>query len=160
MTTEPIRNHSSRHARRILLRPRARETRFGKPAGWSGASLWRLRPEISGATLCRSSGDAAGVAAAEAVGGVGGDHYVVVAVLVGRPANGLGAAQLHGNRLGAALVVVRGHGVEDLLLALIGQRELDRLGRGGSRGGGDDRDLAGVEVGGHNLACRCWSGRR
>ena len=71
------------------------------------------------------SGDAARVAAAEAAGGAGGDHDVVVAVLVGRPADGGGTAARHGDRLGAALVVVRGQPVADRFLALVGQREFD-----------------------------------
>src|SRR5580693_3072583 len=96
---------------------------------------WRPDPEAR-ARGCRS-GEATRVAAAEAVAGVAGDHHVVVAVPVDRPADGLGAASLHGHRPGAALVVVPGQGVGDVRLAVVGQLELDLP---APQGGLDARD--------------------
>src|SRR5579872_365815 len=114
---------------------------------------WRYLPGHPLAGAGRRSAGAARVAAAEAVGGAGGDHHVVVAVPIGRPADGGGAARFHRDRLGAALVVVRGQGVADRLLALVGQRELDhRPAWPGPRGGGDDRDRAAVLAGRHHPA--------
>src|SRR5882724_1140478 len=52
------------------------------------------RPRGPPAVGCRS-GDAACVATAEAPGRRGRDHHIVVAVLVGRPADGPGLAALH-----------------------------------------------------------------
>src|SRR5215475_702386 len=90
------------------------------------------------------SGDAPRIAAAEAARGRGRDHHVVVAVLTDRPADGPGLARRYGDRLSVALEVVRGQGVGDRLLALVGEGELDRPGPEGS---GDHRDRAAVLAG-------------
>src|ERR1700753_3584806 len=74
------------------------------------------------------SGEAARVAAAEAVTAVRGDHDVVVAVGVARPADLLRGAGLDRHRLLLALVVVRDQGVDDGRVALVGQRERDLAG--------------------------------
>src|SRR5215467_10038050 len=71
------------------------------------------------------SADLAGVALGEAVGGVGGNGHVVVAVTAGGPGGGDLLAGADGDGLLVSHVVVGGQRVLDRYLALVGQVDLE-----------------------------------